>query len=144
MSAQMIMTEAERTAIEKEITELYESVMEASENVDISATASIISDEYNLGFIDSGEFFNNSQDITEVFKEGFSKLERQETLDRKEYRLAVLAPDIVVGTDQTKTAVYHKDGSVFTGNFALTFVIVKIDGEWKVIHSHQSVQPVEE
>jgi ketosteroid isomerase-like protein len=144
MSTQTTMTEAERAAIEKELTEMYKKSMEAMEKVDTSDWAAVYSDKYKLGFIDSGEFVLKSADMIKGFTEGYTHLERQELQKEIEFRLAVLAPDIVVGTDLTRTAAYFKDGKVFTGNFAHTMVLVKIDGEWKVIHTHQSVHPVEE
>ncbi len=143
MSTQTKLNDAERVAIEKVITEIYQKLWESGEKVDISPWSSMISDAYNLGSIDSGEFFQTGKDITDRFREGFKRLERQETLERLEFHLAVLAPDVVVGTSLTKVAVYHKDGNVFTGYFAHTYIIVKIDGLWKLIHFHQSVQPVE-
>jgi hypothetical protein len=143
MTTQFMISDAERIAIEKEMTEMYKKMMASAENVDTSEWSSFSSDAYNLGVIDSGEFYKTSKDNIDAFREGFKKLERQEILETPEFHIAVLAPHVVVGTDLSKTAVFYKDGTVFTGNFAHTWVVVKIDGEWKGIHSHQSVQPVE-
>jgi ketosteroid isomerase-like protein len=143
MSTQTKLTDAVRVAIEKEITELYKKWMKTAENVDTSSWADMSSDAYGLGMIDSGLFYKSSKDVLKDFEEGFKLLERQEILATPEFHLAVLAPDVVVGTELTKTAAYYKDGKVFTGNFAHTMVFVKIDGVWKLIHFHQSVQPVE-
>jgi ketosteroid isomerase-like protein len=117
--------------------------MASAEKVDTSDWVSFVSDAYNLGAIDSGVFYKTSKDVIDDFREGFKLLERQELLETPEFHLAVLAPDVVVMTELSKTAVYYKDGKVFTGDFAHTMVFVKIDGEWKMIHSHQSVKPLE-
>jgi ketosteroid isomerase-like protein len=143
MSLQSTMTAAERAAIEKEITEIYLKVLETSEKADVSYGFSLMSDAYHLGLIDDGSFFQFSEETLKQYQDGFALLERQKILEKLEFHIAVLKPDIVVLTALEKCAVYSKDGKVFTGNFAHTWIIIKINGEWKCIHSHQSAQKVE-
>jgi hypothetical protein len=143
MNARSNMTDTERAAIEKEIKALMQKANKTAEIVDTSDWLSVLSDEYRLGFIDDGEFYMSAKDITGAFTEGFCLLDHQETLETPQSRLAVLAPDIAVMTDLQKVMVYYKDGKTYTGNFAHTTILVKLDGTWKLIHMHQSVQKAE-
>ena len=143
MSAQTL-TDVEKAGIEKEIKKILDELVEASLKVDISYAESMVSDQHGLGFIDGGVFYPSSKEVLETFRKGFGQLERQEELAAYEYRTAVMAPDVVIVTSHSKTKVYRKDGNTFTGVFGQTFVLMKIEGEWKCIHSHQSVHPAEE
>jgi ketosteroid isomerase-like protein len=142
MSTQTKVSDAERVAIEKEITEWYKKLWESAEKVDTSGWASMMSDAYNLGFI-SGVFYKSSKDVIDDFRESFKLRERQEILETQEFHLAVLAPDLVVVTDLWKATQYYKDGKTFTGNFANTYILAKLAGEWKLVHMHESFQKVE-
>ena len=114
--------------------------MAAASAVDIDSMAPL-SNDHNLGWIDSGHFFPSADEQMSAVREGFSRLQRQENQEPKELRIAVLAPDVAVLTALANWTAYFKDGTTFTSDFAHTWVAEKIDGEWKMIHAHQSVPP---
>ena len=113
MTTQTTLTDAERIAIEADVKDLYEKSMVAMENVDIDYLVSTISDEYDLGSINNGFFFSSIDDWFDTIREMLSRLERQEILDRIEFKIAIMAPDVVVITGLQKLAVFHKGWHYF-------------------------------
>ena len=143
MDMQTRVSDAERVAIEKEIMAIFERWNDSANQVDTSDWLTFMSDAYNLGFLGGGEMVSSTKELVENWTEGFKLLERQEDLEEPKVKLAVLSPEVVVGTSFNKNAAYYKNGTVAIAYFALTMVFVKIGGEWKLIHAHLSEKPVE-
>ena len=71
------------------------------------------------------------------FKTGIQEMEYQKmNIDTK--KITVLSGNNVLLTAHGNYSAKVVDSCILTGKFAWTFVYSKINGGWKVIHSHMS------
>jgi len=123
--------------IEKEISKIFEKSIEAGEKLDITEISENINDTLKAGFIDNGLYFKSFDDLMVGFKKRINGLENQ-TMTIVSKKTTVLSENIVLLTANGNFSAKRTDGRVFKGKFAWTFVYSKLNGSWKVIHSHMS------
>ena len=123
--------------IENEISKIFEKSIKAGEKLDINGISENINDSLKTGFIDNGLYFKSFEDVMVGFKKGISGLEYQKMIiDTKQ--ITVLSENNILLTAHGDYSAKVIDGRILSGKFAWTFVYSKINGDWKVIHSHMS------
>lgn len=123
--------------IEKEITLIFNKSIKAGEELDVKRISENINDSLNAGFIDNGFYFKSFDELMVVFNTGIKGLVHQKmNIDTK--KITVLSENNVLLTAHGNYSAKVVDGRILTGKFAWTFVYSKINGSWKVIHSHMS------
>lgn len=123
--------------IKNEISKIFEKSIESGENLDIKGISENIYDSLKTGFIDNGSYFNSFEELMVGFKSGIQGLESQKmNIDTK--KITVLSENYALLTAHGDYSAKVVDGRILTGKFAWTFVYAKINGKWKVIHSHMS------
>lgn len=123
--------------IEHEISKLFDQSIEAGEQLDVDKITANINDTLKSGFIDNGYYFKSFEELMVGFKSRIQGLEYQKmTVITK--KITVLSQNHVLLTTKGNYTAKVIDGRMLSGNFAWTFVYSKINGKWKVIHSHMS------
>ena len=123
--------------IKNEISEIFDKSIEAGEKLDVNRISENINDALKTGFIDNGYYFNSFEELMVGFKSGIQGLEYQKmNVDTK--KITVLSENNALLTAHGDYSAKVVDGRLLTGKFAWTFVYSKINGKWKVIHSHMS------
>lgn len=123
--------------IEKEITLIFDKSIKAGEQLDVIGISEDINDSLKTGFINNGYYFKTFEELMVGFKSGIQGLEYQKmNVDTK--KITVLSENNVLLTAHGNYSVKVVDGRILTGKFAWTFMYSRINGEWKVIHSHMS------
>lgn len=123
--------------IENEVSLIFDKSIEAGEELDVEAISNNINDSLKTGFIDNGFYFKSFEELMVGFKSGIQGLEHQKfNVDTK--KITVLSKNNVLLTAHGDYSTKVDDGRILTGRFGWTFVYSKIDGKWKVIHSHMS------
>lgn len=123
--------------IEKEITLAFDKSIKSGDELDVTKISEHVNDSLKTGFIDNGIYFKSFEELMVGFKSGIKGLESQKmTIDTK--KITILSENSVLLTAHGNYAAKLVDGRMFTGKFAWTFVYSKINGEWKVIHTHMS------
>lgn len=123
--------------IENEISDLFERSIQAGEKLDISGISEIIDDSLKAGFIDNGVYYDSFQDLMVEYKSGVQGLEYQEMNVITE-KITVLSENHALLTAHGDYSAKVTDGRILKGKFAWSFVYSKMNGNWKVIHSHMS------
>ncbi|WP_299550458.1 nuclear transport factor 2 family protein [Seonamhaeicola sp.] len=124
-------------SIKTEIYKTFNKSIEAGETLDVDGIESNIDDSLKSGFIDNGQYFETFDELMVGFKQGIQGLESQDmTVTNK--KITVLSESKVLLTTSGTYAAKVVDGRVLKGKFAWSFVYSKINGKWKVIHSHMS------
>ncbi|MEQ9300099.1 MAG: nuclear transport factor 2 family protein [Cyclobacteriaceae bacterium] len=123
--------------IEKEITQLFDKSIRAGEKLDIKGITENIDDTLKTGFIDNGFYFKSFEELMVGFKSGIQGLEYQK-MNVETKKITVLSENNALLTAHGNYSTKVNDGRILTGKFAWTFVYSKINGKWKVIHSHMS------
>lgn len=128
---------AEIDKIKNEISLIFDKSIKAGEELDVTGISENINDSLKTGFIDNGFYFKSFEELMTGFKSGIQGLEYQKmNVDTK--KITVLSKNSVLLTAHGDYSAKVVDGRILTGRFAWTFVYSKINGKWKVIHSHMS------
>ena len=124
---------------EHEIDSIFCVMIKAAESLDANKLASGVDDRHHTGFISNNIYYSDFKNLVETFKYNSQGIESQQiNIDKK--KITVLPENVVILTATGKSSVKTIDGSTFNAPFFWSFVFEKIEGEWKVIHSHQSVK----
>jgi hypothetical protein len=123
--------------IKNEISKIFEKSIEAGEKLDIIGITENINDSLKTGFIDNGFYFHSFEELMFGFKSGIKGLEYQK-MNIATKKITVLSDNHALLTTHGDFSAKVVDGRILTGKFAWTFVYSKINGKWKVIHSHMS------
>ena len=121
--------------IENEISQTFNKSIEAGEKLDVNGISENINDSLKAGFIDNGTYFKSFEDLMVGFKTRIRGIESQQ-MNVDTQKITVLSANNVLLTVYGNYSAKIVDGRVFSGKFAWTFVYSKINGDWKVIHSH--------
>lgn len=116
---------------------LFDKSIQAGESLDVTRIAATVNDSLKAGFIDNGSYFRSFDDLMVTFKSGIQGLVHQ-TMNVGAKKITVLSANHALLTAHGKYSAEVADGRVLNGEFAWTIVYAKINGKWKVIHSHMS------
>jgi uncharacterized protein (TIGR02246 family) len=132
------MTASQRLAIERAVADRHAQTLEDAERLDLDKAIESILDTDKGAFIRDGELLLTRKDVYEAFKVAYAGLEKQD-IEVGRQNVIVLAPDVALLVGEGRSTSTTKDGRTFSFPWAGTVVYVLRDGEWKVIHAHQSV-----
>jgi hypothetical protein len=130
-------TDSQKQKIIAEIDNLFIKSIKAGETVNISAISENVNDSLKAGFIDNGIYFDFFSTVMDGFKKGVEGVDSQK-MDIINKKITVLSDNSVLLTASGNSTLSLSDGRFIYGKFAWTFVYLKIDGTWKIIHSHMS------
>ncbi len=125
------------TKIENKISEIFEKSIEAGEKLDVNGISQNINDSLKAGFIDNGLYFEAFQNLMVEVKSALQGIEYQQ-MNVLTKKITVLSKNHALLTAHGNYSAKVTDGRVLSGKFAWSFVYSKINGAWKVIHSHMS------
>jgi hypothetical protein len=132
-----ILTNLQKSKIENQIDSIFQSMVKAAEIVDYDKISSGVDDKYHAGFIVNNSYFTKYDSLISILKAGFRTGTKQRILIQKK-KISVLSDRIVLLTASGDSNVELANGQTFTVKFLWSFVFEKINGNWKVIQSHQS------
>ncbi|MCD4820113.1 MAG: nuclear transport factor 2 family protein [Candidatus Cloacimonetes bacterium] len=131
------LSESEKDKIITEINVLFQKSIDAGETLDILKVSENVDDSFKTGFIDNGFYFDSFQEVMNGFEKGVKGINSQK-MEIENKRVTVLSDQYVLVTASGKYSTKVDDGRFLSGRFAWTFVYLKIDDKWKIIHSHMS------
>ncbi|MCG8697686.1 MAG: nuclear transport factor 2 family protein [Bacteroidales bacterium] len=123
--------------ITKEIELLFAKSIEAGEKMVIADVEASVNDTLKTGFIDNGRYYTTFQDVMTNFKNGASRVSSQK-FHILEKKITVLSPTTALLTTSGKASSNLNDGRTIQTKFGWTFVYVKIDDQWQLVHTHMS------
>jgi hypothetical protein len=131
------LSENQKDKIVKEIESVFQKSIDVGESIDVEAIRAQVDDRLQAGFIDGGIYFDSFAQVMSGFEERVQGIKSQKIEVHKK-RITVLSENLALLTASGKSQANLVDGRTFEGKFAWSFVYSKIEGEWKVIHSHMS------
>ena len=131
------LTENQKEKIASEINALFEKNAKAGENIDVKGLTEFVNDTLKAGFIDNGIFLNSFDELMKGQKEAFIGIKslKYNIFNKK---ITVLADNAALLTASGNASLALEDGRTITAGFAWTFVYSKVNGNWKIIHTHMS------
>lgn len=136
-SASRALTSAERSAIVKAVTEANEQMINAASQLDAKGMFKGILDSEGGVIIQDGRFMQTRQAALEATERGFESLQSAKYQMDQTF-VTVLSSEAAVLTAEGSTDIVLADGRKFTVPSAWTLVFVLRDGQWKLLHGHQS------
>ncbi len=131
------LSDTEIKKIKTEVYKIFYNSIETGEQLDIKGIENNIEDSLKTGFIDNGTYFKTFNELMVIFRQNIKGLEFQK-FDCTNKKVTILSEDKVLLTTSGNYETKVLDGRVLKGGFAWTFIYSKINGDWKVIHSHMS------
>lgn len=129
------LTIEQKEKITSEIVTAFENSINAAENLDAKLLADCVDDSFQSGFIINGRFFPLFKGVMDDFNGKAIGCKSQElTVINK--KITVLGENTALLTTSGDYSLYLEDGRTLTGKFAWTIVYSKINGQWKIVHSH--------
>lgn len=129
------LTTEQKNKITSEITSLFEKSIKALENFDIRMLADNVDDSLKAGFIVNGQYLRSFEEVMADFKEKIKGCESQK-MNVSNRKITVLGENAALITASGDYSMALEDGRTLTGRFAWTLVCSKVDGNWKIIHTH--------
>ena len=134
-AAAQTLTETGHNQIKNEINTAFENNLVAGQIFDINTIIKSVNDTLKAGFIDQGRYYASFSDLMVVFRERTQGIDSQE-LKVVNKKITVLGEHSALVTCSGTYIVSLLDGRNFSGEFAWTLVYARVDGNWKVIHTH--------
>jgi hypothetical protein len=131
------LTDAQKTRIEKEIDSAFSFSVKAAESLNYDKIATGVDDRHQAGFVTNGRYYADFSSLLQTAKDNAAPgLTQQISFQHK--KITVLTNSIALLTATGESKLNTSGGIVYI-TFFWTFVYEKINGNWKVIQSHQSV-----
>ncbi|MDR2917328.1 MAG: nuclear transport factor 2 family protein [Tannerella sp.] len=129
------LTTQQKEIITSEITAVFEKSIQAAENFDAKMLADNVDDSRQAGFIINGHFFRSFNQVMDDFNEKIKGAKSQKMIVVNK-KITVLTDNAALVTASGDYSMELEDGRTLTGKFAWTLVYSKVNGIWKIIHSH--------
>jgi uncharacterized protein (TIGR02246 family) len=136
-AAALLAQSADRGAIEKAVLETSAQMTKAAENLDIDRLFSFMLPNDQGSIVQYGNvFLTREQALTQTRQtlRGIRKLAYR----WNQQHVTVVAPGVALLVSEGESQATTEQGETFSAPFAQTLVMVLKDGQWKVLHAHQS------
>jgi len=132
------LTMLQKSKIEKQVDSIFITMVKAAEKVDYDKISTGVDDRYNAGFIVNNTYFTKYDSLINILKSNIrSGATQRITIQHK--KITVLSNDIVLLTASGDSSIESNTGQPLNIKFLWSFVYEKINNDWKVIQSHQSL-----
>ncbi len=136
--AQAPMTDAQRSTIRDALIATHNEMLASASAVDADGLFSHFVDNRNGVLAYDGALIVTRESALKGLREAYSGLEKIHfTMD--EEHVSVISPETAVYTGLGKSSTLTKAGETIDAPFAVSIVFVLRDGEWKVLHLHESL-----
>ena len=144
MSTQTRMTDAERSAVKKEVEAFYKEMINTFISLDIDRYQDMCEDPFGLGTIFNGVLHPDLDELKAFMRKDVQLRTYQEVKEMEDVHVGILAPDLAMVTNRFKAAIHLKDESIYIGLYASSFLMSKASGIWKCVPQHISWNEVKE
>ena len=137
------MTEAESSQIIKEVKTTTDKILEYTQNAQVDSFLGYYDQSPTfLAFSGDGKM-RNYEAFKKLATEYYTSVEKQDVTTIRE-KFNVMDVNLVIFGWTGNMIAHFKNGDKMKMNgYSVTMVLKKMDGHWKVIHSHESSPPPE-
>ncbi len=123
--------------IEKAVLARLAEIQDAAQALDPDQVFSFVLENDEGALAQNGRLFLTRKEALESTRQGFLGLKKVDyQLDQQ--HVTLLSPTVALTTGEGSSSAITEDGRTFTTRFAQSVVLILMDGEWKVFHSHRS------
>jgi len=144
------LTDAQRQAIANEIRQIYQDMMEEAKNINEEIFNKWLdlwvesNDESWLGnpalWVSRLQIIPTKEEIEKLWRPILGRRASEEREMTDDY-VAVLSPNHAIHVLKAKSILTDSEGNTTENLMTATTVYVKRNGEWKILHYHQSWRP---
>ncbi|TMI96697.1 MAG: hypothetical protein E6H06_03390 [Bacteroidetes bacterium] len=137
------MTPAESDYIVREVKTVFDKMARYSEEAQLDDFLSYYDNSQSFLHCSADGKMRNYEDLKKICTEYYSSLKQQNLSTTTEKFNVVDANIVIVGWTGNIIAQFKNGDTMNMYNYSVTNVFKKIDGKWKIIHSHESALPPE-
>ena len=134
------MSEAGRAAIERAVLETHALSVKAAQSLDADKLFSFMLDNDKGSVIQNGRILLTREQALAQVRSNFRGIKAME-YRWKQQHVTVVSPTVAILVTEGESAVTTEQGDSFVAPFAQSSVFVQVEGQWKILHSHQSSPP---
>ena len=127
----------QKAKAEAEVGAIFKIMVKLGEALDYDALSKGVDDQNHAGFIVNNGFYAKYDSLTNLLKGRAGGVSKQTIVFQKQ-KVTAITEDVVLVTANGDSTVELMNGTQIPLKFYWTFVYQKIDGQWKVVQSHQS------
>ena len=137
MAAAAFVHAQDRAAIEKAVLETSAQMTRAAENLDVDRLFSFMLPNDRGSIVQYGNVLQTREQALAQTREGFRGI-RSVEYRWKRQQVTVISPTVALLVSEGEAHMTTEQGASFSRSFAQSLVFVLTDGQWKVLHAHQS------
>lgn len=134
---QQTFTDADKEIVKKEVTEQFNQLVAALNQVDAEAWSKFYSKDEFVSAIVAADYYAIRSAWVDTVTNYFSMREKQ-VVEPVEVRVTALAPDLALMTSEEKGDMLLKNGANLKSKHVFTMIWKKEKEGWKILHSHES------
>jgi hypothetical protein len=127
----------QKAKAEAEVGAIFKNMVKLGEALDYDALSKGVDDQNHAGFIVNNGFYEKYDSLTNLLKGRTGGVSKQMIVFQKQ-KVTAITEDVVLVTATGDSTVELINGTRIPLKFYWTFVYQKIEGQWKVVQSHQS------
>lgn len=124
--------------IQLEVDSIFQSMVVSAEKLDFDKLSSGVNDSHKVGFISNGKFYTDYSSLIDDVKTTAQGISYQD-ISVKNKKITVLSDKIVILIVSGVSKARINDGREIAADFHWSFVYEKLENDWKVVYSHQSL-----
>jgi len=135
MKTLSFLSEDDKKKVETEILQFMDSLVVAFNSVSAENVFNYFLQTDEFVAATQGQLILNPNVVLDTMKVHLAVMEKQETKNVAD-KIFVVTNDAAVISTSKITTITFKNGSQSTMPYALTMLLVKREGEWKIVHYH--------
>ncbi len=136
-AAALLAQTPDRGAIEKAVLETGAQMTRAAESLDIDRLFSFMLPNDQGSIVQYGNVFLTREQALAQTKQNLRGIRKLEYRWNQQH-VTVVSPGVALLVSEGESLATTEQGETFSAPFAQTLVMVLKDGQWKVLHAHQS------
>ena len=127
----------QKATAEGEVGAIFKNMVKLGEALDYDALSKGVDDQNHAGFVVNNGYYANYDSLSNLLKGRAGGVSKQQ-ISFQQQKITAITENVVLVTACGDSAIELTNGTQFQVKFYWTFVYQKIDGQWKVVQSHQS------
>ena len=128
-------TEADKQLVENEVLQFMDSLIVSFESISAENTFNYFLQTDELAVATQGYLITNPSSVLDTMKVHMAIMQKQVNKSIQD-KIFVISKDAAVISTSKVTTITFKSGAEITVPYALTILLVKREGKWKIAHYH--------
>ena len=132
------LSQSQTELIKNQVDSVFQKMVVSAEKLDFDKLSSGVDDTHKAGFISNNKYYSDYSTLINDVKLNAQGISSQD-ISIQEKNITILSDKIVLLTSSGVAKAYINDGREIAANFYWSFIFERINNDWKVVYSHQSI-----